>query len=634
MASKKINIKVFTAFSGYDSQCMGLERLKENFDFFDYELVGWAEIDKPAIASHNAVFPEAADKNYGDISKVDWSKVPDFDLFTYSSPCFVKGTLVGTKRGLIPIEDVVVGDEVLTHTKTWHKVTETMVRKYSGELLHIKGMCINEIICTPEHPFYIREKDRIKNISTGGYNKILKEEPQWKNAKDLTVNDFLCYVINNDSELPKWDGIYKHNYGHNIKTNELNEKLSLQDFWYIVGRYIGDGWTRKTNHSIIICCTDKDIKPLTDAITNIGFNYTLTTGRTTKRVTINSVELYEFLERYNHTALLKTIDQETINLPVELLQSFIYGYKDSDGCTINDVNINKITTISEKLAFSISQCIAKAFNTKCRIYYIPRPEKYVIEGREVNQHNVYQVVWDNEPKKSHVVYDENCIWYPIRSIEKETVSDINVYNLEVEEDHSYNVYYTVVHNCQDFSICGTQKGGLSGTGTRSSLLWECQRTIEQKRPKFLLLENVKALYEDHIFRPLLYAWKDTVDSYGYKSWIKVLNSDDYDIPQGRERVFMVSIRTDAGEPNYFWPKEMQRTRTINDFLKWETPEEYYLDDKKFSKFYDLLTNAGAWFNDTTTEHKHLVDGKERVIKRRRYTIKEEDEKEENKSSLF
>lgn len=81
------NIKVFTAFSGYDSQCMALERLKETNPGFEYELVGWSEIDKKAIASHNAVFPEYASCWYGDITKIDWRIVPDFDLFTYSSPC-------------------------------------------------------------------------------------------------------------------------------------------------------------------------------------------------------------------------------------------------------------------------------------------------------------------------------------------------------------------------------------------------------------------------------------------------------------------------------------------------------------------------------------------------------------------
>ena len=80
-------LRVFTAFSGYDSQCMALDRLAENFPGFSYELVGWSEIDKYAIQAHNAVYPQWADRNYGDISKIDWAEVPDFDLFTMSSPC-------------------------------------------------------------------------------------------------------------------------------------------------------------------------------------------------------------------------------------------------------------------------------------------------------------------------------------------------------------------------------------------------------------------------------------------------------------------------------------------------------------------------------------------------------------------
>ena len=82
-----MNIKVFTAFSGYDSQCMALDRLHQHNPHFNYELVGWAEIDKYAIQAHNAVYPQWADRNYGDISRIDWQQVPDFDLFTYSSPC-------------------------------------------------------------------------------------------------------------------------------------------------------------------------------------------------------------------------------------------------------------------------------------------------------------------------------------------------------------------------------------------------------------------------------------------------------------------------------------------------------------------------------------------------------------------
>ena len=75
-------LRVFTAFSGYDSQVMAIRNIG-----VPYKVIGWSEIDPYAIKAHNAVFPEDADKNFGDISKIDWSKVEDFDLMTYSSPC-------------------------------------------------------------------------------------------------------------------------------------------------------------------------------------------------------------------------------------------------------------------------------------------------------------------------------------------------------------------------------------------------------------------------------------------------------------------------------------------------------------------------------------------------------------------
>lgn len=90
-------LRVFTAFSGYDSQCLALNRTN-----IDYELVGWLEIDKFAIKAHNALFPQWSDRNFGDISKIDWNQVPDFDLFTYSSPCqdfSIAGKMRGGEKG-------------------------------------------------------------------------------------------------------------------------------------------------------------------------------------------------------------------------------------------------------------------------------------------------------------------------------------------------------------------------------------------------------------------------------------------------------------------------------------------------------------------------------------------------------
>lgn len=89
-------LRVMTLCSGYDSQCLALERLKRDFPGFDYELVAWAEFDpesktplerQPAVVAHNALFPQWADRNWGDMTKIDWEKVPDIDLLFYSTPC-------------------------------------------------------------------------------------------------------------------------------------------------------------------------------------------------------------------------------------------------------------------------------------------------------------------------------------------------------------------------------------------------------------------------------------------------------------------------------------------------------------------------------------------------------------------
>lgn len=103
--NKQHPLRCFFGFAGYDSQALAFNRLKELYPEFDYTIVGWSEIDPYAIKAHDALFPEAADKNYGDISKIDWAQVPDFDFFTYSSPCqdfSNAGLQRGGRKGLEP----------------------------------------------------------------------------------------------------------------------------------------------------------------------------------------------------------------------------------------------------------------------------------------------------------------------------------------------------------------------------------------------------------------------------------------------------------------------------------------------------------------------------------------------------
>ena len=94
--NKNNPLKVVTLCSGYDSQCLALNRLKQVYTEFDYELVAWAEYDpesktplekQPAVIAHNALFPQWANRNLGDMTKIDWNTIPDFDLLFYSTPC-------------------------------------------------------------------------------------------------------------------------------------------------------------------------------------------------------------------------------------------------------------------------------------------------------------------------------------------------------------------------------------------------------------------------------------------------------------------------------------------------------------------------------------------------------------------
>lgn len=99
---------ILTTFSGYDSQLMAADALKEKHPDFTWTCAGWSDIDKYACQMHDIVFPQYKDKALGDITKIDWHKVKDslqgreVDLFTYSSPCqdiSQAGKQMGLKEG-------------------------------------------------------------------------------------------------------------------------------------------------------------------------------------------------------------------------------------------------------------------------------------------------------------------------------------------------------------------------------------------------------------------------------------------------------------------------------------------------------------------------------------------------------
>jgi IMP dehydrogenase len=95
--------------------------------------------------------------------------------------CFAPGSLVITSRGRIPIEDVVIGDIVITHTGQWKPVTNVFT--FDDKKSVIK---INNIVCTPTHEFYVLNK-KWKDVVT---DQTLASYAKWVKAEELT-DDYL-----------------------------------------------------------------------------------------------------------------------------------------------------------------------------------------------------------------------------------------------------------------------------------------------------------------------------------------------------------------------------------------------------------------------------------------------------------
>ena len=589
--TKKNPLRVVTLCSGYDSQCLALNRLKDTYPDFDYELIAWAEFDpesktplerQPAVIAHNALFPQWADRNLGDMTKIDWESVPDFDLLFYSTPCFVAGTLVLTDDGFKPIEDVVEGDMVLTHKNQFKRVID-VGKKPANKIIKIRSMMFDEVFCTPSHPFYTRKRYRY-----GHEGKRMFKAPEWKNAADITKDDYLGIAINTKEESPTWEGVTLHRGTHWDAVNELNSCINTESFWYVMGRYIGDGWQRngKTHKAIVIACCDKDKESLFSALNSLGWNYTFTQERTCYRVTIYSKEICEFVNRFGKYAYGKRIDAETMNLPVGLLTQFLKGYVDSDGCFVDGEY--RVTTASRELAYGLMQIIAKCYNRPSRLYHTNRPEKYIIEGREVNQRDTYVILWHTDRRKQDkAFYEDGYVWFPIKDVSSTNRREF-VYNMEVEDDNSYTANGAIVHNCQSISSAGLQHGFAEGSGTRSSIIWYVRDAVRIKRPKYLMLENVKAMVSKK-FLPMFNLWQSELERLGYVNFAKVLNAKDYGVPQNRERIFLISIRTDglealAGNVQYHFPKPFPLELRLKDVLEDKVDEKYYLSDKMLDYF--------------------------------------------------
>jgi thymidylate synthase/intein/homing endonuclease len=349
--------------------------------------------------------------------------VSELDQMTLP-PCFTEDMMVSCVDGYRKISELTTNDLVLTKDGSYQKVYELHETNYKGDLLRIKTHANNKSInVTPNHPFLVKDKGYV-------------------NASEITKNDYLGIPINKNEIIPSFKTIIKDNQ---YSEKEIETVLDNKDYWYLMGYFLGDGWLINSKKEIYFTINDNQVDEVLPRLNKIiGLAKLNNSGLNCKKYVGRKQQLFEILTMFGKYAYGKFIPQFVHDAPKYLIEEFLKGYQGADGCITKD-GIT-YTTISDDIAYGLQLLYAK-LNIKASIYYQKRPSKKIIEGREVNQKNTYSInVYKQKNKSKNYIFDTNYLWLHINDIEK-TNYDGFVYNISTENNHTYNVFNLVNHNC-------------------------------------------------------------------------------------------------------------------------------------------------------------------------------------------
>lgn len=193
------------------------------------------------------------------------------------------------------------------------------------------------------------------------------------------------------------------------------------------------------------------------------------------------------------------------------------------------------------------------------------------------------------------VYANEIDLYPVQTFEQNfdlKVDNRDIHDVQPEDIPDIDVIVGGFP-CQAFSIAGHRQGFNDAKG-RGTLFFEMIRIIHAKKPRIVFLENVKNLVSHdngNTFRVIL----ETLKSEGYKYRYQVLNAMEYgDMPQNRERIYIVAFRDDTDFARFAFPDPIPLTRTLDDVIDFHSKvdEHYYYTKNKYKgDIYDKLVDA-------------------------------------------
>jgi hypothetical protein len=326
--------------------------------------------------------------------------------------CFPPGTLVATIRGHIPIEQLRLGDSVLTHKNRWRPVQGTMQKFFTGDLISVFTYGSGEpLLCTPEHPFLVCKKE--------------SREREWKRASDLCVQD--CLV------LPK----------KNRGIECVSETLARLLAWYICEGSVNGNLVQFSLNPKSL----EEISHVRELLDSMGF---AVKSYSKGNLIICDVAFADFL------AASCGCLAENKRIPFDLIS----GHEDvffeelirGDGCVVETMQGGKrfaYTTTSKGLAYDVL-LLCGSLGRRAGIVFRPAHKGNIL-GRDVDCRESYSVQISNGFKVNHSSLRQAFptklgVAYRVREILKVPYSGV-VHNLSVKEDESYVVQGRAVHNC-------------------------------------------------------------------------------------------------------------------------------------------------------------------------------------------
>ena len=428
-------------------------------------------------------------------------ELPDHDVLVGGFPCFTAGTQVLTEAGYRPIEQVRVGDRVLTHLGRWRAVTSVMSREAESTVV-LRGQGLPDIRTTDEHPFWARRRGQRWDHDLRRYVRIF-DEPGWIPAGEIDPSVFLSQVYPAEHPAPPVD------------------TAKSPEFFWLVGRYLADGWRAKPKGKgrVVVCAAPAEAAEVERRIRAV-YPCTPSRERTVVEFHIARMEFHDWLEDFGSGATGKMIPAWVYGVEREQAAALLDGYATGDGSPWQEGW--NATTDSRPLALGLALLVQRAFGVVAGI----REER----GR-------YQLVVP--PRNRSAFIDGDYGWKLVRSVR--VADGATVHNISVEEDESYVADGCVAHNCQDYSVAKTLNQALGLEGKKGVLWWQIHRILTMKRPSFVFLENVDRLLKS----PASQRGRDfavmlaTLGNLGYEVEWRMVNAADYGFPQKRRRVYIV-----------------------------------------------------------------------------------------------